>query len=59
MTSIQAYERLREAWGILFINIGASILLKNKESYKIFTKNGEDVQLIGELQAKEFGVINE
>lgn len=56
MSISTAYERLRESWGMLFINIGAAILLKHKESYKIFTNTGKDIELIGELQAKEYGI---
>lgn len=46
----EAYEKLREAWGMLFIRIGAEILMKHKDSYKLYMKYNGKMELLCELQ---------
>lgn len=48
----EAYEKLRESWGMLFIRLGAVILLKHKDSYKLYMKHNGKMELLGELDKK-------
>lgn len=52
-TFIGSLRKARTQFGLMFIRLGAEIVMSNSESYKLYLKHNGKMKLVGELSKED------